>query len=109
MFLPCGKHLGVDNKMANGIDSSLQMITDPVGQQTSQSARSDTAHEGVILSHDIMKKIPDLAVSIFGVDNKMANGMGSNRLFADGHRSGRPADQPARQVGHITRGGDFIS
>ena len=44
MFLPCGKHLGVDNKMANGIDSSLQMITDPVGQQTSQSARSDTAH-----------------------------------------------------------------
>ena len=90
--------------MANGIDSSLQMITDPVGQQTSQSARSDTAHEGVILSHDIMKKIPDLAVSIFGVDNKMANGMGSNRLLADDRRSGGLTDQPVRQVGHGPRG-----
>ena len=73
----------------------LQMIADPAGQQTSQSARSDTAHGGVILFHDTMKKFSYLAVSIWGVDNKMANGMGSSHLFADDHRSGRPSDQPA--------------
>ena len=42
----------------------LQMIADPAGQQTSQSARSDTAHGGVILFHDTMKKFSYLAVSI---------------------------------------------
>ena len=41
----------------------LQMGTDPAGQQTSQPARSDTSHEGVILSHDTMKKFSYLAVS----------------------------------------------
>ena len=41
----------------------LQMGTDPAGQQTSQPARSGTSHEGVVLSHDTMKKFSYLAVS----------------------------------------------